>query len=58
MKVFTPMMAKINQKMMHTVNTLKMLDIIIIDLGNTNDIFAIKRDERRKRKRTRRRRNW
>ena len=29
MKVFTPMMAKINQKMMHTVNTLKMLEIEI-----------------------------
>ena len=32
MKVFTPMMAKINQKMMHTVNTLKMLEIQIIFL--------------------------
>ena len=58
MKVFTPMMAKINQKMMHTVNTLKMLDIIIIDLGNTNYIFAIKCDDRRKRKRTRKRGKW
>ena len=33
MKVFTPMMAKINQKMMHTVNTLKMLEIEMILFG-------------------------
>ena len=31
MKVLTPMMAKISQKMMHTVNTLKILDKVVIN---------------------------
>ena len=31
MKVLTPMMAKISQKMMHTVNTLKILGIVMIN---------------------------
>ena len=38
MKVFTPMMAKINQKMMHTVNTLKMLEIEITFLQLRNEV--------------------